>query len=460
MYSLKSSQLKCESPSIILNPHLEYLHRIGFRLSFLDISDSANVAPYASFRRYCVRLKNTYNSNTSVDNFISKYSLVNYRTCETFPLFVLVPCNHCLLCRNSKLSRWQFRAACEIYTSQLPSYFITLTYNPKFLPSMGVSLRAIQLFMKRLRIRLTRLNIEHSLKYIACGEYGKNGNRPHYHISLFDFPLSDKFPTLHSILTFIEECWSAPSGEKIGFCYVKPCDSGSVKYLLKYLLKETRSKLETDFPPFYCFSKSIGVDYLKSQFDYYKNFPEDLSISCLDIISGKLVYGTFPTYYLKKFSGIHKLFCPAIRDSMSDLFNCFVNRYVLVKSYLSKFDVLNAYPAFPPGDYDYFLSLCDYFDVDVTHLSDYCLDIPPVGTMDEFHKLYYNYCDSIEYFKYIFETNYLSLSRDVLDRLKKYNSFCNSRSLHNFYSLPEINVMSLSANKMHLLRKSLIRSIL
>lgn len=61
--------------------------------------------------------------------------------------------------------------------------FLTLTYDDAHCPEDGsLRQRDLQLFLKRAR---KRLGVK--LRYFACGEYGENFGRPHFHVCLFGF---------------------------------------------------------------------------------------------------------------------------------------------------------------------------------------------------------------------------------------------------------------------------------
>lgn len=71
------------------------------------------------------------------------------------------------------------------------SSFLTLTYSDDHLPeNYSVSVREMQLFMKRLRFEL-----QTKIRFFAVGEYGEQTLRPHYHALIFgyDFRLDRKF---------------------------------------------------------------------------------------------------------------------------------------------------------------------------------------------------------------------------------------------------------------------------
>lgn len=80
------------------------------------------------------------------------------------------------------------------------STFITLTYSNEHIPEdYGLHKEHFQLFMKRLRMHFyrtyppTREKPEgHLLRFYACGEYGENTRRPHYHAVVFNCAFPDQ----------------------------------------------------------------------------------------------------------------------------------------------------------------------------------------------------------------------------------------------------------------------------
>lgn len=97
---------------------------------------------------------------------------------EVNPLYMLVPCGKCLLCRNHRSMEWQCRALVETSTSTNIPLFVTLTYAEE--PVDGVNKRDLQLFMKRLRKNLSEREQNLNLRYFAVAEYGSHTHRPHY----------------------------------------------------------------------------------------------------------------------------------------------------------------------------------------------------------------------------------------------------------------------------------------
>ena len=116
--------------------------------------------------------------------------------------FIEIPCGKCIGCRLDYSRDWANRMMLEAsYHEQ--NYFITLTYDdlhvPKSyypcpetgeaLPSLTLSKRDVQLFLKRLR-KLTG----QQFRYYLCGEYGSTTHRPHYHLIVFGLVLDDLQP--------------------------------------------------------------------------------------------------------------------------------------------------------------------------------------------------------------------------------------------------------------------------
>lgn len=120
----------------------------------------------------------------------SKVDLI-CRTADTESAYILVPCNHCSECLQSRQSALVQRARSLSIDHYI--YFCTLTYNqaslPHVLTSSGYSIpyadiRDVQLMIKR--IRKDNL-LSRSFLYYFVSERGKVGHRPHFH-GLFFFP--------------------------------------------------------------------------------------------------------------------------------------------------------------------------------------------------------------------------------------------------------------------------------
>lgn len=100
------------------------------------------------------------------------------------------------------------------------SCFLTLTYADEHLPNPPtLILSDLQKFLKRLRKR-SGLKI----RYFACGEYGAQFFRPHYHLILFGIDAD--------FAEVIEKSWH------LGFIFLAPADDNCIKYVAGYVTKK------------------------------------------------------------------------------------------------------------------------------------------------------------------------------------------------------------------------------
>lgn len=329
----------CESPVIILNS--AWVHYIA-SASYINLySHNVKVTPELKARWINFHQSFSYQfspklNGVTIENMDDCYILIA-STGEMIPLYIQVPCNKCVLCRKRKTSEWKFRAVCENATSTSEPLFITLTYNQEHLPSIGIYKEEIQLFLKRIRRNLDRMNVEHHLRYFACGEYGHNSQRPHYHMILWNFP--DKFTNLFQKLKVIEDAWRAvvtdeegnilynedgsPVTESIGFCYVKPLTFGGIEYVMKYMKKAHTPPTGMN-PCFFLSSRregGIGAKYAKSLMQFYRDNPQCTTISCRDPFTGKLhERESLPSYFKRLyFPSVSQYFPKLVTDSYKKL---------------------------------------------------------------------------------------------------------------------------------------------
>jgi len=137
------------------------------------------------------------------------------------------------------------------------SFFVTLTYDPDhimFCPKGRPTLFPNHLteYWKALRKKLK----VRSLSYYACGEYGSNRKRPHYHAIVF-INDADLLP-MHAI-QMLETTW------KHGDVFIGTVTGESVAYTLKYISKPgsvPQYPGDTRTPEFQRASKGIGKEYL------------------------------------------------------------------------------------------------------------------------------------------------------------------------------------------------------
>lgn len=173
---------------------------------------------------------------------------------------VSVPCCYCQGCRKDKVSEWSDRIRFErnyFFNRGFSSSFVTLTYDDVHLDTYCVSLDDVQKFNKRLRKNLKG----RPYKYYLSSEYGGQNSRPHYHACLLGIDFEKDFKLVH-------DTWGQ------GMIDLKPLDSRSIRYVLKYIYSESRGQQLKEIyessgltPPFTVMSKGIGRQYLLDHID-------------------------------------------------------------------------------------------------------------------------------------------------------------------------------------------------
>ncbi|QCQ84974.1 replication initiator protein [Blackfly microvirus SF02] len=217
-----------------------------------------------------------------------------------------VPCGRCIGCRMTRSRQWAARIGHEASLHEENS-FVTLTYNDRNLPDdYSVSVRALQLFLKRLRKKIEPRRV----RFYACGEYGEKTLRPHYHIILFGYQFPDLVVWRRSPTGFylyrseiLEELW-----QQKGHCEIGQVTASSGGYVARYCLKKIGGAPAADHytrlhpltgeichvhPEFATQSTRPGIG--STWFDKYERdaFPSDFLV-----VEGQKV--PVPSYYTRK----------------------------------------------------------------------------------------------------------------------------------------------------------------
>ena len=181
---------------------------------------------------------------------------------QEFPDGLLVPCGKCIACRISKRREWSVRMLHELEHHQ-KSVFVTLTYSDYYLPqNNSLKKEDLQKFMKRLRKSLEPTG--RKIRYFACGEYGDQTERPHYHLIIFGLGLSNEDRTY--IMDAWHYCdWSNSHIRNKSFGLV---EFDSVRYVAQYIDKKfTGDKANAEYtekgrePCFRILSLGIGKNW-------------------------------------------------------------------------------------------------------------------------------------------------------------------------------------------------------
>lgn len=118
----------------------------------------------------------------------------------------MIPCGKCIGCRLEYSREWANRGALEAQLYD-QNWFVTITYDEDHVPLMdwiedcegftwtndteGTTLVPDDLtrFIKNVRQIMKRDYGQDGIRFMACGEYGSEKARPHYHIIFFNLNL-------------------------------------------------------------------------------------------------------------------------------------------------------------------------------------------------------------------------------------------------------------------------------
>ncbi len=149
-----------------------------------------------------------------------------------------LPCGKCLGCRGKQARDWSIRLMNETQMHE-HAWFMTLTYSNERLPENGsLNPPHLQGFFKALR----RERPGKKISYYACGEYGDQTERPHYHAVLYGPDLLDRVP-LRSPAGF--HVWRASTLEKYwpyGHSEFSTVTPASASYVAGYVRKKLSKK--------------------------------------------------------------------------------------------------------------------------------------------------------------------------------------------------------------------------
>ena len=201
-----------------------------------------------------------------------------------------VPCNNCIGCALDHARDWQNRLVMESMYSHC-NYFLTLTYNDDNLPKdMQLKKDDIKKFIRDLRNYYKSHFDYEGLRYYVGAEYGSKSARPHYHVILFNCPLSQedfKFLKINFKGFKFSDVGKSISGDHIysvslfsdlwkkGFNVVGSFSKATAGYVARYvnkkklLTKDEKKELKYSGiqPEFNLMSKGIGKQFLLDNFD-------------------------------------------------------------------------------------------------------------------------------------------------------------------------------------------------
>lgn len=135
---------------------------------------------------------------------------------------------------------------------------------------------------------------------------------------LWNFP---KFRDLSFPLHDLEKAWQN------GFVYVKPCGSGAVTYVMKYMRKEAVVPAGKN-PLFYLSSRKPGIGglWIEKNASFFREHPEQVQVSLTDPYTGMLCSFFLPRYFKDKISPTASRYLPRplILEFKKFFYNCVI----------------------------------------------------------------------------------------------------------------------------------------
>ena len=175
------------------------------------------------------------------------------------------------------------------------------------IPSLTLCKRDFQLLMKRIRRRFP----DDHIRFFACGEYGSQTFRPHYHAIIFGLHLDDLVPykTVREggeLYTYynspkLQSCWLDSDGKPIGFVVVGEVTWESCAYTARYVTKKLKGK-EADFYEKHCISPEFSLMSRRPGIarDYYESHPGIFDSDYINISTPKGGRKFRPPRYFEK----------------------------------------------------------------------------------------------------------------------------------------------------------------
>lgn len=184
---------------------------------------------------------------------------LNYR-------YQLIPCGNCIGCRLEYSREWANRGYLET-KSWKQNWFVTITYDDENMTTLEETKdqneitywnngtwngtlvpKELTQFIKNVRQIMKRKYNEDNIRFMACGEYGEEGQRPHYHIIFFNLNLpTDTFfePKIINKETYfrnkiIEQAWTK------GISNISEATWNNIAYTARYITKKVNGKTSSE----------------------------------------------------------------------------------------------------------------------------------------------------------------------------------------------------------------------
>ncbi len=244
---------------------------------------------------------------------------------------IQIPCGQCIGCRLQYAKTWANRCVCESLSHpDGTNWFVTLTYDPEHVPAGNrgqytLDPPALSSWIKRLRRRLEyNGTAADGVRFFACGEYGGQTLRPHYHVLLFNAPLSiGSIVARNNRGDCFFDCPDVTNTWTAGHVLVGEFNWLTAAYTARYVLKK-QTGLNADIyqelgiaPEFTRMSRrpGIGLDYLLNN---YEDIYDDDNI-VLPPVDGKKKVVKPPKYFDDKYKLLEPEHYQQIKDKREQI---------------------------------------------------------------------------------------------------------------------------------------------
>lgn len=167
-----------------------------------------------------------------------------------------IPCGQCIGCRLTYSRQWAQRIQKESLSWE-QNWFLTLTYDPMWVPrkevlnketgelitGMPLVPEHLTAFIKKLRRRWEYQHHHTGIRFYACGEYGEEHERPHYHICLMNFPIEPDSLELQFHNWLGDPIFKSKEIEKLwryGITTIGALTWQSAAYVARYMVKKQK----------------------------------------------------------------------------------------------------------------------------------------------------------------------------------------------------------------------------
>lgn len=191
------------------------------------------------------------------------------------------PCGQCQPCRINRRRLWTHRLMLE-QMSHDHSSFITLTYADEHIPpENSLAPKELSDWLKRFRKSVYPVRV----RFYACGEYGEENQRPHYHIAMFGYPSCVYGQTTYrkERISCCENCSRVHDTWSRGRIQCGTLTVESSQYVAGYVLKKMTShddpRLNGRYPEFQRQSIGLGSGSIDQIAETLRKFNLDQSMA-------------------------------------------------------------------------------------------------------------------------------------------------------------------------------------